>query len=96
MEIVKTEGDETIKKFYEDEMERASSTIAFLDKKIKKDPAMPIEKKKVNQLKELYELREIYFTNKFNNRPKNNEDINLGSIDDDINKLLNELKKTRR
>ena len=96
MEIVKTEGDETIKKFYEDEMERASSTIAFLDKKIKKDSAMPIEKKIVNQLKELYELREIYFTNKFNNRPKNNEDINLGSIDDDINKLLNELKKTRR
>ena len=53
MEIVKTEGDETIKKFYEDEMERASSTIAFLDKKIKKDPAMPIEKKNSKSIKRI-------------------------------------------
>ena len=55
---------------------------------------MPIEKKYiVNQLKELYELRKIYFTNKFNNRSENNENINLISIDDDISKLLNELRK---
>ena len=55
---------------------------------------MPIGKKYiVNKLKELYELRKIYFTNKFNNRPENNENINLISIDDDINKLLNELRK---
>ena len=94
MEIVKTGRHETTEKFHKDEIERASSTIKFLNKKIKKDPAMPIEKKYiVNQLKELYELREIYFTNKFNNRPENNENINLISIDDDINKLLNELRK---
>ena len=73
-------------------MEKASSTIKFLDKKIKKDPAMPIEKKKVNQLKELYKLRETYFTDKFNNRPENNKNINIKSIDHDISKLLDKLR----
>ena len=55
---------------------------------------MPIgEKYIVSQFKELYELREIYFTNKFNYRLESNENINLISIDDDVNKLLNELRK---
>ena len=54
---------------------------------------MPIEKKNiVNQLKELYKLREIYFTNKFNNRSENNKNINIKSIADDINKLLDKLR----
>ena len=53
---------------------------------------MPIEKKHRNQLKELYKLREIYFTNKFNNRPENNKNINIISIDDDISKLLDKLR----
>ena len=44
-EIVKTNGNETTKKFYKDEIEKASSTIKFLEKKNKEDPAMPIEKK---------------------------------------------------
>ena len=93
MEIVKPEGDETTKKFYKDEIEKASSIIKFLEKKIKKDPAMLIEKKYiVNQLKELYKLREIYFTNKFNNRPENNKNINIKSIDDDVNKYLDKLR----
>ena len=43
-EIVKTNGNETTKKFYIDEIEKASSIIKFLDKKIKEDPAMLIEK----------------------------------------------------
>ena len=45
VEIVKTNGNETTKKFYKDEIEKASSTKKFLDKKIKEDPTMPIEKK---------------------------------------------------
>ena len=53
MEIVKTERDETIKKFYKDEIERASSIINFLNKKIKKDPAMPIEKKYSKSIKRI-------------------------------------------
>ena len=93
MEIVKPEGDETTKKFYKDEIEKASSIIKFLEKKIKKDPAMLIEKKYiVNQLKELHKLREIYFTNKFNNIPENNKNINIKSIDDDVNKYLDKLR----
>ena len=93
MEIGKTGGDETTKKFYREEIEKASSTIKFLDKKIKKDLAMPIEKKYiVNQLRELYGLREIYFTNKFNNSPENNKNINIKSMDDDIHKLLDKLR----
>ena len=93
MEIGKTGGDETTKKSYKDEIEKASSTIKFLDKKIKKDLAMPIEKKYiVNQLRELYGLREIYFTNKFNNSPENNKNINIKSMDDDIHKLLDKLR----
>ena len=92
-EIVKTNGNETTKKFHKDEIEKASSTIKFLDKKIKEDPAMPIEKNNiVNQLKKLYKLRETYFTNKFNNRPENNKNINIISIDDDISKLLGKLR----
>ena len=43
MEIAKTEGDETTKKFYKDETEKASSTIKLLDKKIKKYSTMSIE-----------------------------------------------------
>ena len=92
-EIVKTNGNETTKKFYKDEIEKASSTIKFLDKKIKEDPTMPIEKNNiVNQLKKLYKLRETYFTNKFNNRPENNKNINIISIDDDISNLLDKLR----
>ena len=91
-EIVKTKGDETTKKFYKDEIEKASSAIKFLHKKIKEDPGMLIEKNIyiVNQLKELYKLRETYFTNKFSNRPENNKSINIISIDDDISKLLDQ------
>ena len=94
MEKLKERENESTKKFYKDEMERASSSITDLNKRIEKDSTMPIEKKNVvNQLKELYELRKTYFTNKFNNRSGNNENINLRSIDDDISTLLNELRK---
>ena len=78
--------DETFKKYYQDEIEGASSTIKFLHKKIKEDPTMPSEKINIiNQLKELYTLRENYFTNKFNDEPERNKDINVILIDDNIN-----------
>ena len=82
-EIVKMKGDETTKKFYKDEIEKTSSAIKFLDKK-------EIYIYIVNQLKELYKLRETYFTNKFSKRPENNKNINIISIDDDISKLLDQ------
>ena len=36
--------DETFKKYYKDEIERASSTINLLNKKIKEDSTMPSRK----------------------------------------------------
>ena len=53
MEIVKTKRDETTKKFYKNEIEKASSTIKLLDKKIKKNLAMPIEKKYSKSIKRI-------------------------------------------
>ena len=85
--------DETFKKYYKEEIERASSTIKFLNKKIKEDPTMPSKKINIiNQLKELYTLRENYFTNKFNDEPERNKDINVKLTDDNINILLNKLR----
>ena len=84
--------DETFKKYYKDEIESASSTINFLNKKIKEDPTMPSEKINIiNQLKELYTSRENYFTNKFNDEPEKSKDINIKLIDDNINILQNKL-----
>ena len=84
--------DETFKK-HKDEIERASSIINFLNKKIKEDPTMPSEKINIiNQLKELYTSRENYFTNKFNDEPEMNKDINIKLIDDNINILLKKLR----
>ena len=85
--------DETFKKYYKDEIERASSAINFLNKKIKGDPKMPSKKINIiNQLKELYTSRENYFTHKFNDEPEKNKDINIKLIDDNINILLNKLR----
>ena len=54
---------------------------------------MPSEKINIiNQLKELYTSRENYFTNKFNDEPEKNKDINIKLIDDNINILLNKLR----
>ena len=85
--------DGTFKKYYKDEIERASSTINFLNKKIKEDPTMLSEKINIiNQLKELYTSRENYFTNKSNDEPEKNKDINIKLIDDNIIILLNKFR----
>ena len=85
--------DGTFKKYYKDEIERASSTMNFLNKKIKEDPTMLSEKINIiNQLKELYTSRENYFTNKSNDEPEKNKDINIKLIDDNIIILLNKFR----
>ena len=85
--------DGTFKKYYKDEIERASSTINFLNKKIKEDPTMLSEKMNIiNQLEELYTSRENYFTNKSNDEPEKNKDINIKLIDDNIIILLNKFR----
>ena len=45
METLEKGENKNIKKFYKDEMERASSSIKNLNKRIEKDLTMPIEKK---------------------------------------------------
>ena len=45
-----------------------------------------------NNLKELYELRKIYFTNKYTNNLEKNKAIDIFLIDNDINKLQDELR----
>ena len=93
VELANIGKDGTFKKYYKDEIERASSTISFLNKKIKEDPTMPSEKINIiNQLKELYTSRENYFTNKFNDEPEKNKNINIKLIDKNINILLNKLR----
>ena len=46
----------------------------------------------ITQLKELYELRGQYFTNKFNNEPGKNKFIDIISIDNNIYRLEDELR----
>ena len=93
VELANIGKDGTFKKYYKEEIERASSTINFLNKKVKEDPTMPSEKINViNQLKELYTSRENYFTNKFNDEPEKNKDINIKLVDNNINILLNKLR----
>ena len=93
VELANIGKDGTFKKYYKDEIERASSTTNFLNKKIKEDPTMPSRKINIiNQLKELYRSRENYFTNTFNDEPEKNKDINIKLIDDNINILLNKLR----
>ena len=93
VELTNIGKDGTFKKYYKAELERASSTINFLNKKIKEDPTMPSEKINIiNQLKELYTSRENCFTNKFNDEPEKNKDINIKLIHDNMNILVNKLR----
>ena len=81
------------KKFYEDESEREHTKIKIFDKKIRDNPT--ISTKEINiitQLKELYELRGQYFTNKFNNEPEKNKFIDIRSIDNNIYQLEDKLR----
>ena len=81
------------KKFYEDESKREHAKIKFFDKKIRDNPTMSTKKINIiTQLKELYELREQYFTNKFNNEPEKNKFIDIRSIDNNVYRLEDELR----
>ena len=84
------------KKFYEDESKREHAKIKFFDKKIRDNPI--ISTKEINiitQLKELYELKGQYFTNKFNNEQEKNKFIDIRSIDNNIYRLEDELRNQK-
>ena len=83
----------TNKKIYEDESKREHAKIKFFDKKIRDNPTMSTKEiNLITQLKELHELREQYFTNKFNNQPEKNKFIDIRSIDKNIYRLEDELR----
>ena len=88
----KAETD-TSKKCYINESQRSYATIEYLNKKISDNPEMSSKKIEIiNDLKELYELRGIYFINKFTKNPEKNKAIDIRFIDNDINKLQDELR----
>ena len=91
--IANEENYKRNKKFYEDESKKEHAKLKFFDKKIRDNPTM--SKKEINiitQLKELYELRGQYFTNKFNNEPEKNKFTDIRWIDNNIYQLEDELR----
>ena len=55
------------KEYFINESQKAYTAINYLNKKIKEDPNMSSRKIKINNLKELYNLRATYFSNKYKN-----------------------------
>ena len=81
--------DENLKKYYENEAQKALANIKFLDKKISDNPKI------MNKLKELYDLRKTFYLNKLNNDVEKNMFIDIYSIDTRINKLQDELRNQK-
>ena len=81
--------DENLKKYYENEAQKALVNIKFLDKKISDNPKI------MNKLKELYDLRKTFYLNKLNNDVEKNMFIDIYSIDTRINKLQDELRNQK-
>ena len=81
------------KEYFINESQRAYETVNYLNKKIKEDPNTSSRKiNTINNLKELHNLRATYFLNKYNNDPEKNKPIDIRLIDNDINKLQDELR----
>ena len=81
--------DKNLKKYYENEAQKALANIKFLDKKISDNPKI------MNKLKELYDLRKTFYLNKLNNDVEKNMFIDIYSIDTRINKLQDELRNQK-
>ena len=82
------------KEFYRYESEISNARIKYFDKIIDENPEMTVMKIIViNELKNLYVQRETYFRNKFNNNQEKKKFIKLRSIDDEIRKLEDDIRK---
>ena len=83
-----------LREFYKHELEISNAKIKFFDKIIERNPEMSTKIIDIiNELKYLYIMREEYFKNRVNNKPKINESVDLVLTDNEIRKLENEFRK---
>ena len=93
-EEISKRADEVLKKYHEDEAKSASEKIEKYNKMINDNLDMSSEKSEIiNKLIELYSLKQIYNLNELDNNLKANENINIGSIREDIIELEKKLRE---
>ena len=70
-----------MKKYYKDEVQDAFKEIEKLNKMINDNPDMLSEKRKtINELIELYNLKNLYYLNKIDNNLEKNKEMNYNAI----------------
>ena len=83
-----------LREFYKHELEISNARIKYFNKIIERNPEMSTKTIDIiNGLKYLYIMREKYFENRVNNKPKINESVDLLSTDNEICKLEDEFRK---
>ena len=88
--------NEVLKKYYEEESQRASERVEKFNKTINDNPDMSSEKSEIiNKLIDLYGLIQIYYFNKIDNNSKANEKIDDVSVSREINELEKRLRDQR-
>ena len=86
--------NEILKKYHAKEAKSASEEVEKFNKMINDNLDMSSEKSEIiNRLMEFYSLRQIHYLNKIDNNLKANETIDDDSINREINKLENRLRK---
>ena len=77
-----------MKKYYKDEVQDPFKEIEKLNKMIHYNPDMSSEKRKIiNELIELYNLKNVYYLNKIDNNLEKNKEINYNAINSKITDL---------
>ena len=77
-----------MKKYYKDEVQDAFKEIEKLNKMINDNPDMLSEKRKIiNELIELYNLKNLYYLNKIDNNLEKNKEMNYNAINSKITDL---------
>ena len=77
-----------MKKYYKDEVQDAFKGIEKLNKMINDNPDMLSEKRKIiNELIELYNLKNLYYLNKIDNNLEKNKEMNYNAINSKITDL---------
>ena len=70
-----------MKKYYKDEVQDAFKEIEKLNEMINDNPDMSSEKREIiNELTELYNLKNLYYLNKIDNNLEKNKEINYKAI----------------
>ena len=88
--------DKELEEFYKSELKISNARIKYFNRIIDKNPEMSTKTIDIiNGLKYLYIMREKYFENRVNNKPKKDESVDLVSVDNDIRELGNKLKNQK-